>query len=181
MPVISDVFAFALQNADYWTEFLSGGDFPAELTDDEMRALAAARAHVEDEVVELLHACGQAVADKLGAAGLARPRPQPAVTARNRRIRLRPPIDLGDKLFGIEFSLDPDADGRTIQLYASLVVKKSALDTLQQSLAAMSVVHAVDHHHVYGDSLQIAQDDNVANLASLSADQVVTLLSGFRP
>lgn len=52
------MFVFAAQNTDYWSDFLAGRDYPAELTEDETLALEGARKHVEDIVVEVLHEAG---------------------------------------------------------------------------------------------------------------------------
>lgn len=179
MPVISDVFAFAAQNADYWAEFLSGGDYPNELTEEEMRGLAAARAHVEGKVVELLHECGAQLAAKLGPAKLAKPRPQPAVTSKNRLVSLPAPTGLDSKLYRIEFSLDRNLAGTAVELYASLVVKKAALDMLRQSLGERNIEHSVDNFYLYANGLPIVVNADVSELAARSAQQVVDLLSGF--
>lgn len=179
MPLISDVFAFAAQNADYWAEFLSGSDYPNELTEEEMRGLTAARAHVEEKVVELLHACGEQLADKLGPAKLAKPRPQPAVTARKRAVNLPSPTGLEGRLYGIQFSLEPNSSGNAVELFASLVVKKAALDALRQSLGERKIEHFVDNYHVYANCIPINAGDDVMEMAARSAQQITDLLSGF--
>ena len=179
MPLISDVFAFAVQNADYWDEFLSGGDYPNELNEDEMRGLAAARAHVENKGVELLHECCAQLAAKLGPKKLAKPRPQPAVTAKHRWVKLSAPNGLGAMLYCIEFSLDRNETGTAVDLYASLVVKKAELDGLRRSLDERKIAYSVDSYHLYADGLPIVVNADVSDLAARSAQQVVDLLSGF--
>ncbi|WP_437611913.1 hypothetical protein WMF20_07495 [Sorangium sp. So ce834] len=178
MTVISDVFAFAAQNADYWTEFLSGGDYPNELTDDEARGLTAARAHIDVLVVELLHETGAQLATKLGEAKLTKPRFKPASTSKNRAVALPAPTGLDGKLYRIEFSLDRSEAGTAVELYASLVVKKGALDALRQSLGERNVEHSVDGYYVYAKGLPLVVGTKVSELAARSAQQAIALLSG---
>jgi hypothetical protein len=67
-------------------------------------------------------------------------------------------------------------------LYASLVVKKSALYKLDQSMAEKGVEHTIDDYHVYRlPSIAIAKNPDFANLAHQSASQVIALLSGLEP
>lgn len=179
MATISDVFAFAAQNADYWTEFLSGGDYPSELTEDEARGLTAARAHIDALVVELLHETGAQLATKLGEGKLSKPKFKPASTTKNRSVALPAPTSLDGKLYRIEFSLGPNESGKAIELYASLVVKKGALDALRQALGARSVEHSVDGYYLYGKGLALTANADVGALAAHSAAQAVALLSGF--
>ena len=91
MASISDVFAFAAQNADYWTEFLSGGDYPNELTEEEIRALTAAREHVDSLAVEILHATGTRFVAELGETRIAKTRFNGKNTAANRSVNLPAP------------------------------------------------------------------------------------------
>ena len=47
---VSDIFAFALSNADYWNELLTAEKYPPELTPEEVTALDAAREHLHDGI-----------------------------------------------------------------------------------------------------------------------------------
>jgi hypothetical protein len=179
VTIISDIFAFAAQNADYWTEFLSGGDYPNELTEEETRGLAAAREHVDSLVVEILHATGTTFAAEVGEAKLANKRFNGKNTTANRKVFLPAPVGLEGKLYRIEFSLWRNEVGTAVELYASLVVKKSALDALRQSLGKRNVEHSVDNYDVYAKGLPIVANTEVSALAKSSAQQAVALLSGF--
>jgi hypothetical protein len=179
VATISDVFAFAAQNADYWTEFLSGGDYPSELTEDEARGLTAARVHIDALVVELLHETGVQLATKLGEGKLSKPRFKPACTIKNRSVTLPAPTGLDRKLYSIVFSLGRNEAGAAIELYASLIVKKGALDTLRQSLDERKVEHSVDGYCLYAKGLALTANADVGALAAQSAEQAVALLSGF--
>ena len=179
MATISDVFAFAAQNADYWTEFMSGGDYPSELTEEEARGLTAARAHIDALVVELLHETGARLATKLGEGKLSKPKFKPASTTKNRSVTLAAPTGLDGKLYRIAFSLGRNKTGTAIELYASLVVKKGVLDTLSQSLGERNVEHRVDGYYVYAKGLALTANADVGALATQSAEQAVALLSGF--
>ena len=179
MTIISDVFAFAAQNADYWTELLSGGDYPNELTDEEIRALTAAREHVDSLVVEILHATGAKFATELGENKIAKKRFNGKNTAANRSNSLPAPSGLEGKLYRIEFSLWRNEASTAVELYASLVVKKSALDALHQSLGERNVEHSVNGYEVYAKGLPIVANADVNDLAARSAHQAVALLLGF--
>jgi hypothetical protein len=179
MATVSDVFAFAVQNADYWTEFLSGGDYPNELTEEEIRALSAARQHVDSLVVEILHATGAQFVVELGENRIAKKRFNEKNTAGNRAISLPAPSGLDGKLYGIKFSFGRNDDGAAIELYASLVVKKGSLDALRQALGERQVEHGIDGYLVYAPSIPLVVDTEVADLAKRSAKQAAALLSGF--
>jgi hypothetical protein len=181
MSIITDVFAFSVQNADYWTDLLSGGDYPSELTEDEIRALEAARAHIEAIVVELLHTAGVKLSERLGVTRLAKPRFKAAVTARKRLVALAPPTGLTAQMYRIEFGLHQSENGTEIVLYPSLVVKKGALDTLRTSLAALSVEHSVDDYYVYARGIPLPEGASVDALAAEAAKQAARLLDGFSP
>jgi hypothetical protein len=179
VAIISDVFAFAAQNADYWAEFLSGGDYPQELLDEEVRGLTAARSHIDSLVVELLHEAGAKLATKVGEAKLTKPRFKPASTIKNRSVALPAPAGLDGKLYRIAFSLDPGEASTAVELFASLVVKKGALDALRQSLGEHNVESHIEGYYVYGKGLPIVANTDVNDLAERSAQQAVKLLSGF--
>jgi hypothetical protein len=179
VATISDVFAFAAQNADYWTEFLSGGDYPNELTEEETRALTAAREHVDSLVVEILHATGAQFVAEFGENRIAKKRFNRKNTAANRSIRLPAPLGMDGKLYEVKFSLDPNDDGAAVELYASLVVKKGSLDALRQALGERQVKHSVDGYFVYAPGIPLDVDTDVADLAKRSAKQAVDLLSGL--
>jgi hypothetical protein len=179
MTVISDVFAFAAQNADYWTEFLSGADYPEELTEDEIRALTAAREHVDSLVVEILHATGATFAARLGEDKVPKKRFNGKNTTANRSISLPPPLGLDGKLYQVQYSLRPNEAATAVELCASLIVKKSALDALHRSLSERNIEHSVSGYEVCSKGLPIVASAEVAELAARSAKQAILLLSGF--
>jgi hypothetical protein len=181
VTIISDVFAFAAQNADYWTEFLSGGDYPNELTDEEIRALTAAREHVDSLVVEILHATGAKFAAALGEKKITKKRFNGKNTVANRSISVPPPAGREGELYRIQFSLSRNESGASVELYASLVVKKSATDALHRGLGARHVNYSARGYETYAEGLPIVADADVSDLAARSAHQAVALLSGFDP
>jgi hypothetical protein len=178
MSTITDVFEFAAQNADYWTDLLSSGDYPSELTGEETRALEAARAHIETLIVELLHAAGMRLAERLGAGQLAKPRFKAASTEKNRSVALPPPTGLENYLYRIEFGLYRGEDGVSIKLYAGLVVKKGALDGLRASLTALNVDHAVDNYYLYSPGIELRKGVSLDALAEEAAGRAARLLEG---
>jgi hypothetical protein len=91
MDAVTDIFAFAAEHADYWSEFLSGADYSAVLSGDEMKALEAARLHVEEGIYDLLLACGAKLETKLATQGVATRSFQKGATVKNRKVRLDPP------------------------------------------------------------------------------------------
>jgi hypothetical protein len=181
MSTVSDVLAFAVQNADYWTDLLSGEDYPPELTGAETEALEAARAHIETLTVELLHLAAAKLAEKLGKDAIATPKFKAASTAKNRSIHLPPPSGLDGKLYRIEFALDRSEDGLTIQLYASLVVKKGSLDALRKALTEREIEYEIDDYYVYTPGLPIAKGAAIPTVADEAATAVARLLAGFGP
>lgn len=130
--------------------------------------------------MELLHETGAQLATKLGEGKLSKPKFKPARTIRNRSVALPAPTGLDGRLYRIEFSLRRNEAGVAIELHASLVVKKGALDTLRQSLGERNVEHSVDGYHVYAKGLALTANADVCALATQSAEQAVALLSGFQ-
>lgn len=90
MSKIDDVVVFALKNPDYFGEFLSGGEPPPELTDDEQGSLSDARDHVEEVLCGLLHAVGEKIPASCGCKSK---RFYPATTKQNRSVSLSPTED----------------------------------------------------------------------------------------
>jgi hypothetical protein len=68
---------------------LSGGDYPNELKEEETRALAATREHVDSLVVEILHGTGAQFVAELGENRIAKKRFNGKKAAANRSISLR--------------------------------------------------------------------------------------------
>lgn len=178
MAIITDIFEFAATNTDYWTEFLSGGDYPNELTEEETQALTAARQHVDELIVEILHATGEKFIE------LARcptKRFNAKNTTANRSITIPRPAGLERRLYGIAFSLDPNDAGTAVALHASLDVKMGSMEALCQTLSECNVQHSIDHHHVYAPGIAIVAHTNVADLATRSANQAMALLQPLLP
>ncbi len=167
---ISDVTDFVFQHPDYWTELLAGSNYPDGLTDAEREALDAARDHVEQQVTELLHRCGDLLPQRVPS--ISKVNFKKASTASNRRVSLGPPAGRGSELYGVEFGLDVADDGASVQLFASVVVKKGYLDTLRTHLTNSRIDHQVDGYHVYAPGLVMSKDADLAQLA----DEAITAI-----
>jgi len=179
MPTISDVFAFAAANADYWTEFFSGNNYPEALTDEEVRGLNAARTHIDSLVVELLHSTGNLCAKEISGGAGSTPRFKAASTVKNRWVSLPAPTRLDGKLYRIEFSLAENDATKRIELYASLVVKIRALDNIRASLDKRGLAYAHDGYHLYMNGLELTQGIHFEELSKSSVCQALELLSVF--
>jgi hypothetical protein len=155
MDAVTDIFAFAAEHADYWTEFLSGADYSAVLSSDEMKALEAARVHVEEGIYYLLLECGVKLAAKLTAQGIVTRSFQRGATAKNRKVRIDPPVAWKDRLYGLEFEFSADDKNERILLYGSLVVKKGSSDKLAAKLAQKAVSFTPDGYHIYGEGVPL--------------------------
>ncbi len=177
MTAVSDVFAFAAQHADYWKDLLSGEDYPAELTDDERRALDAAGKHVEELVVELLHACGATFAATVGPPW-GRPTFKRKPTAANRLVGIHAPASLSSRLYWVEFALKRTEDLKRIALWPALVVKKGSQHALVGKLTERGLSPTVEGYHVYGQSVTITAGRELSELASEAAGRAVDLLRG---
>src|SRR5687767_2662402 len=112
MTKVSDVFAFAAENPDYWSDLLSESDYPAELSDAEKRGMTAARAHIDNAIVELLHLCATRFFAEIGSAKARTKTFHETKTAKKRLIKLNAPVSAGTKLYRLEFALWGDAGSR---------------------------------------------------------------------
>lgn len=176
MNAVTDIFAFAAEHADYWSEFLSGADYSAVLSGDEMKALEAARLHVEEGIYDLLLACGAKLEAKLAAHGVASRSFQKGATVKNRKVRVDPPGPWKDRLYGLEFEFSPDDDNKRILLYASLVVMKRSMEKAAATIAAKGGLEfKVDGYYVYGPGRALEKDKTFDVLADEVAGQLAGL------
>lgn len=175
MEKITDVFEFATRHPDYWAEFLTADAYGSELTDEEVIALNAARKHIEEGIFELLRCCGKQLESKLTHAGVVSKRFQPEKTAQNRKVRLDAPAKVGDRLYGLEFSLEADDKNERIQLYALLVPKVAAFDGLRARLRELNVPFEVSGSLIYGGGILIEKDKKIEDLANSAAQSAVEL------
>lgn len=176
MDTVTDIFAFAAEHADYWTEFLSGTDYSEILSPDEIKALEAARLHLEDGIYSVLAACGATLAAKLKAQGFTAPTFYRGPTSRNRKVRVAPPAAWKDLLYRLEFEFSPDDENRHVLLYGSLVVKKRGpVDELAKRLAQKNVAFRVDGYYLYAPGVRIEKTP-VTNLAEQVAGGLAALV-----
>jgi hypothetical protein len=177
MDAVSDIFAFAARHADYWTEFLSGGDYSDVLSPEEVRALEAARLHIGDLMYDVLLQCGEKLASRLQAQGVVSKAFQPDATKRNRLVRIAPPKPWTDRLYGFQFGFGPDEKKEAILLYGSLVVKKGAMERLKGNLAKNGVKFEVDDYYVYSPGLSLTDGAKVADLAEQASRDLAGLFA----
>lgn len=175
MNVVTDIFAFAAKHADYWTEFLSGEDYSAVLSSDEMKGLEAARIHVEEGIYDLLLKCGEKLADKLKAQGVATRGFQRGATVKHRKVRLDPPAAWKDRLYGLEFEFSPDDKNESILMYGSLIVKKGSTDKIAANLAKKGTTFKVDGYFVYGPGTPLELDKSFDDLAEQAAGALAVM------
>lgn len=176
MDKVSDIFAFATGQADYWTEFLSGADYGAILSAEEMKALEAARVHIEDGIYDLLVQCGEKLATRLAAQGMVRRNVQRGATVKNRKIRLDPPKAWRDPLYGLEFQFWADPDGHGVLLYGSLVAKKEHIDRLARNIASSGVqTFKAGGYHIYRPGIRLEEGKAFDVLADKAAEGVAEL------
>jgi hypothetical protein len=176
MNAVTDIFAFAAEHADYWSEFLSGADYSAVLSVDEMKALEAARLHVEEGIYDLLLECGAKLESKLAAHGVSSRAFQKGATAKNRKVRVDAPGPWKDRLYGLEFEFSPDDDNERILLFGSLVVMKRAMEKSAAAIAAKGGLEfKVDGYYIYGPGTPLAKDTTFDALA----DKVAGGLGGL--
>jgi hypothetical protein len=178
MTKISDVTAFVFEHPDYWHELLAGSDYPDGLSDAEREALDAAREHVERQVTDLLHECG----DKLPSVvtTFTKRKFKRASTAKNRSIQLDPPAGMTGKLYSVEFGLDVADDGATVRLFASVVVKKGYLQTLLTNLNNSGTDHQVDGYHVYVPGMVMVKDAEFSSLADEAVRAMTKLVEAVQ-
>jgi hypothetical protein len=176
MNTASDIFAFATTYADYWTEFLSGTDYGAILSADEVKALEAARAHIEDSVYELFVQCEEKLATRLAAEGMVRRNVQRGPTIKNRCIRLDPPKAWRGRLYGLEFQFWPDPAGDGVLLFGSLVAKRGHIDNLAQNIASKGTpTFSAGRYHIYQTGISIEEGKRLDELADRAAAGVAEL------
>jgi hypothetical protein len=176
MDAVTDILAFAANHADYWSEFLSGADYSAALSADELKALEAARLHIEEGIYDLLLACGTKLEKRLGVHGVASRNFQKAATLKHRKVRIEPPGSWKDRLYGLEFEFSPDEDNKRILLYGSLVVLKRSQEKIAETIAAKGGLEfKVDVYHLYGPGAALEKDKTFDALA----DEVAGRLAGL--
>jgi len=177
MTKITDVFAFATKNADYWTELLSGAnDYPQELTEDEVAACESAREHIEDVVVDLLHEAGGQTATLLS---WNKPRFKGASTKKNRSVAVYPPPNLQDRIYRVEILLDEHPEGDVIVLYATVVAKKAHHDQFLGNLSDKNISYTVDGYAICADPMTLDEGLEVADLARRVAERARDLVNAL--
>jgi hypothetical protein len=180
MDAVTDILAFAATHADYWTEFLSGQDYSAVLSGDEMKALEAADRHVREGIYDLLLECGKRLEEKLKGDGVVTRNFQRDATARNRVVRIDPPKGFGDRLYGLEFALVPDDKNEKILLYPRLVVKKGSIDKVKSKLASQKTAFQPDDYYLYGEGVPLEKDASFATLAGTAATTLAAIFQGAK-
>lgn len=178
MTKISDVTAFVFQNPDYWLELLAGADYPDGLSADETAALEGARDHVERQVTEMLHVCGAKL--PVANASVYARKFKGASTAKNRSVTLYPVPSIAGKLYRVEFGLDTAGDGASVQLYASIVVKKGYLDTLRTNLSTAGTAHSVDNYYVYAPGVSLTANAGLEGIADQAVSAMCKLLDAVK-
>lgn len=178
MERISDVFEFAVIHPDYWHELLSDSDsgYPAELDEAEITALEAARAHIDETVVAILHTAARKFSEIPHDPPFASNRPKHSATAKNRIVRLDCPKGRGRDLYYIGFWLTEDDEGKSIRLWPFLTAKKNKLEDMRDRLAKNGLPCTVDGYDLYVNSFALVKGTEIEGLAeqaaSLLADMV---------
>jgi hypothetical protein len=181
MAIVSDVFAFAAENPDYWTDLLSDTNYPEELSEAEKRGLAAARAHIDGAVVELLHLCGGRFFEKLGKAKARSKKFYETTTVRKRFVELNAPAGTETKLYRLKFELWGDAfSGEAVRLWTSMVVKKREMPQILTNLAGAGVACTVSGYDVSAAPLTLSKDCAFDDLAKQAADEMIQLMGAVR-
>jgi hypothetical protein len=138
MDTVTDVLAFAAEHADYWTEFLSSkADYGDVVSGDELKALEAARLHIEKAIYDLLVECGAKLAVKLSDHGVISKSFRRGAALKHRRVWVPAPNGFGDRMYGFDFAFSESGD--SIVLRGSLVVKVRLKDRFAQKLAEKAV------------------------------------------
>lgn len=176
MTAVSDIFAFVAANPDYWDDFLSGADsnYPDELENAEVRALEAARAHIEPLVVELLTRCG-AYLVKGSDGGVKNIRFKNASTAKNRYVEMPAPKGQQARLYGVRFALESQ-DGVKVRLHPSVAVKAGFAKQFLESLGAAAIPHKTQHLRIFGNPIEIEAGRQLGDLAGAAVDEVLSML-----
>lgn len=175
MDSVTEILEFAAENADYWSEFLSGADYSSVLSVDEMKGLEAARLHVEEGIYDLLFAAGAKLESKLKAKGVVSRNFQRGATIKNRKVRIDPPQNFKDRLYGFEFAFLPSEEGRQIQLYGSLVVLKRAKDTFEAAIPKACADLRVEGHYILAPGVRLVRGETFDALAEKAAKPVADL------
>lgn len=184
MTTVSDIFAFACQNADYWEELLSGRKLPEDmLATEEVRAIHAAREHIAQSIEDLLRECAGELR-KLKPRGIQLKAKLKAEAARkNRMIWFNPTSEAGKSVkhagFWIVSDDEPTQKDKKIKLFSWVTLqKRSRPEAVDQALA--SAGYEIDlQGDVYGSGLELPAGlelQNVANRAALELSKMVTLI-----
>lgn len=177
MTIVSDVLTFGAENPDYWAGLLSDTNYPGELSDAEKRGLSAARAHIDEAVVELLHLCAARFFEKFGNGKARTKKFYETTTARKRLINLNAPAETETKLYRLEFALWGDASsGEAVRLWTSMVVKKTEMPPILMALVGAGVEHSVSDYHVSAAPLPLVKDRPFDDLANEAADKMIQLI-----
>jgi hypothetical protein len=179
MSSVSDVLSFAALHPDYWTDLLSDSDYPKELTNEEQLGLDAARAHIAEAVVELLHLCASRFFEMLGEKYARKKGFHWNVTAKNRRIDLHAPNGTAEKLYRLEFLLWGDAsEGQPVALWSSLIAKKKYHQPIGVLLAKAKVQYEItDYHITASPAISLREGTAFAEIADQAASQMLALVN----
>jgi hypothetical protein len=176
--IISDIFAFALQNVDFWSEFFSDRAPTIDLTNEETRGLVAAQTHVDDLIVTILEESSARLEAKYPS--FKKRHSDPRTARRNRYVEHLAPIGLTESLSKIRFTFKLNKTETAVQLYASLRVKTLALDKLRVCLCELGTEHFVDDNYVSAPGLDISADAKIADVADQASERAARLLLGFK-
>ncbi|MBX3460925.1 MAG: hypothetical protein KF696_13330 [Planctomycetes bacterium] len=186
MTTVSDIFAFACQNADYWEELLSGRKLPEdELTAEEVRAIHAAREHIAHSTEDLLRECASELG-KLKPRGIQlKAKLKSGAARKNRMIWFNPTSEADKSVKHAGFWIASDSDdeatqiGKKIKLFSWVTLqKRSRPEAVDQALATAGYEINLQGD-VYGSGLELTEGDNfqdVANRAALELSKMVTLI-----
>lgn len=178
MNRVSDVFAFAASNVDYWDELLTGEDYPAELA-KEAAALDAARRHIDESVVVILHAAAACLQEIEHDPPFGEHRPRAAATTKNHAVY--PPLPKGrSDLYYMGFRLAPNDAGALIRLYPLISVKKSQRDRIRDQLDRAGVKHTPLDYDIWGEGVTLEKDCEIHDVAMTAARQLVELIDRSR-
>lgn len=178
MDKVSNVAGFAAANADYWSEFLSGEDYSAVLSTEEIRALEAARVHIEEFVFALLSLCGRLLVEKFKSEGMTSRGFQPGATKRNQLVALGAPPKIAHKFYRLTFSLGPDEANAAVVLYARLVPKKEHLEKIEKKLAEIGETPRVSGYSVFFAGVPLVEGKALREIAETAVDDMAILLQG---
>lgn len=177
MERISKIFAFVAANVDYWEELLGDNDYPEELEEDERRAVDAARPHIEESIVALLHSAAATFASTQHDPPFVPKQPRRSSTLKNRDVSLYVPAGRED-LYGLGFWLTTDDLGKVIYLYPYLSIKKSRIEDIKSRLTRSGVKyeHKGGDYYVYALPVELTEGTPISELAALAASRLVELV-----